>query len=114
MLSAKHTLKPVEPPKPPATNLSGQWDVDIQYTAGKTTHTLHLRQQENGWRARIRVISWRATSPGTISGDTITLASVVTERHGDALTYRFTGRLSPQRRSGEASETLSGDARHGQ
>ena len=31
---------------------------------------------------------------GTISGDAITLASSVTERHGDALTYRFTGKTA--------------------
>ena len=31
---------------------------------------------------------------GTISGDAISLASVVTERHGDALTYRFRGTVT--------------------
>ncbi len=29
---------------------------------------------------------------GTINGVEVTLASSVTERHGDALTYRFTGK----------------------
>ena len=39
---------------------------------------------------------------GTINGDTVTLASVVTERHGDALTYRFNGKVA----SGTIAGTL--------
>jgi L-seryl-tRNA(Ser) seleniumtransferase len=31
---------------------------------------------------------------GTINGDAVSLASVVTERHGDALNYRFRGSVS--------------------
>jgi L-seryl-tRNA(Ser) seleniumtransferase len=31
---------------------------------------------------------------GSISGDQVTLASTVTERHGDALNYRFSGKVS--------------------
>ena len=31
---------------------------------------------------------------GTINGDAVSLASVVTERHGDALTYRFKGKVA--------------------
>ena len=34
------------------------------------------------------------TLPGTITGDTVTLTSNVTERHGDALRYRFTGTIA--------------------
>jgi L-seryl-tRNA(Ser) seleniumtransferase len=37
---------------------------------------------------------------GTASRDAVSMTSIVTERHGDALTYRFTGRV--------AGETLSG------
>ena len=45
ILSAKHTLKPTPAPAPPAADLSGIWDVEITYTASKTTHTLQLLQQ---------------------------------------------------------------------
>jgi hypothetical protein len=104
VLSAKHTLKPVDAPKAPATDLTGQWLVDIQYAAGKTTHTLHLRQQENGVTGTHQGDFLARDISGTISGDAITLASVVTERHGDALTYRFSGKTTG---AGDAA-TLSG------
>jgi uncharacterized pyridoxal phosphate-dependent enzyme len=104
VLSAKHTLKPVEPPKSPAIDLSGQWTIDIQYAAGKTTHTLHLRQQENGLVGTHQGDFLARDISGTISGDTIALASNVTERHGDALTYRFTGKAATT----GGGETLSG------
>lgn len=94
VLSAKHTLKPAEAPKAPAIDLTGQWLIDIQYAAGKTTHTLHLRQQENGVTGTHQGDFLARDISGTISGDAITLASIVTERHGDALTYRFTGKTA--------------------
>ena len=37
---------------------------------------------------------------GSISGDAVTLTSNVTERHGDSLNYRFTGKV--------AGDTISG------
>ena len=94
VLTAKHTLKPVEPPAPPAAELSGIWDVEIKYTASKTTHTLQLLQ--NGARVtgnhqgnfQSRDIS------GAVAGSDVTLQSVVTERHGDSLNYRFAGKVS--------------------
>ena len=56
----------------------------------------HLQLQQNGNRLQgmhqgnflTRDIS------GTINGDAVSLASSVTERHGDALSYRFTGKVS--------------------
>ena len=100
ILSAKHTLKPEQPPAPPAADLSGLWDVEITYTASKTTHALQLLQ--NGPRVtgnhqgnfQSRDIS------GTIAGNDVTLQSVVTERHGDSLNYRFAGKASGDTMSG--------------
>jgi hypothetical protein len=43
---------------------------------------------------------------GTISGDTVSLGSSVTERHGDALSYRFSGKV--------VGETISGDLNMGE
>jgi uncharacterized pyridoxal phosphate-dependent enzyme len=109
VLSAKHTLKHVEPPTTPAIDLTGQWLIDIQYAAGKTTHTLHLRQQANGVTGTHQGDFLARDISGTISGDTITLASVVTERHGDALTYRFSGKTTGSGGSvGPDGATLSG------
>ena len=100
ILSAKHTLKPTDAPAPPVVNLSGRWDVEIRYTASGTTHTLHLQQTGNRIEGTHQGNFLARDISGTISGDTVSLASVVTERHGDALTYRFSGKV--------AGETLSG------
>ena len=46
---------------------------------------------------------------GTIAGDAVRLSSTVTERHGDSLNYRFSGKLSGDAMSGvlEMGEYLS-------
>ena len=100
ILTAKHTLKPAETPAPPAAELSGIWDVEIKYAASKTTHTLQLLQ--NGARVsgnhqgnfQSRDIS------GTVAGNDVTLQSTVTERHGDSLNYRFSGKATGDTMSG--------------
>jgi L-seryl-tRNA(Ser) seleniumtransferase len=100
VLSAKRTPKPVEPPRPAVADLSGQWQFEIQYTASKTTHTLHLQQKGNQLEGTHRGNFLARDIAGTISGDAVSLMSNVTERHGDALRYRFTGTL--------AGDTMSG------
>ena len=101
VLSAKHTLKPVETPATPASNLSGGWDVEIKYAASGTTHRLHLQQTGNRLDGIHQGNFLTRDITGTISGDTVTLSSNVAERHGDSLNYRFRGKVS--------GDTLSGD-----
>jgi L-seryl-tRNA(Ser) seleniumtransferase len=105
VLSAKHTLKQAAAPVAPVTNVSGRWEIEIQYAASKTTHTVHLQQNGNRVDGIHQGNFLTRDISGTISGDAISLASSVTERHGDALTYRFTGKIIPRPSSGE---TMSG------
>jgi L-seryl-tRNA(Ser) seleniumtransferase len=100
VLSAKHTPKPVEPPKPPAADLSGQWEFEIQYRASKSTQTLHLQQKGSQLEGTQRGPFLARDIAGTVNGDTVTLMSNVTERHGDALRYRFTGTITGSTMSG--------------
>jgi uncharacterized pyridoxal phosphate-dependent enzyme len=100
VLSAKYTPKPVEPPKPPAADLSGQWEFEIQYRASKSTQTLHLQQKGSQLEGTQRGPFLARDIAGTITGDTVTLTSNVTERHGDALRYRFTGTIAGGAMSG--------------
>ena len=37
---------------------------------------------------------------GAINGDAVTLASTVTERHGDSLNYRFAGKVTGETMTG--------------
>jgi uncharacterized pyridoxal phosphate-dependent enzyme len=101
VLSARHTLKPVEAPATPAGSLSGGWEVEIKYAASGTTHRLHLQQNGNRLDGIHQGNFLTRDITGTISADTVTLSSNVAERHGDSLNYRFRGKVS--------GDTMSGD-----
>ncbi len=100
VLSMKHTLAPIEAAAQPAANLSGRWEVSIQYAAGSTVHTLHLAQDGNRLQGTHQGDFLSRDLSGSISGDTVSLASTVTERHGDALNYRFSGTVAGEAISG--------------
>jgi L-seryl-tRNA(Ser) seleniumtransferase len=100
VLSSPHTLKPPAPVLPAVANLSGSWDIEIQYAASKTTHVLHLQQKGNDLEGTQRGNFLARDIAGAINGDAVTLESNVTERHGDALRYRFTGKVSGDTMSG--------------
>jgi L-seryl-tRNA(Ser) seleniumtransferase len=100
VLSAKHSFEQVDAPAPAVTNLSGRWEVQIQYAASTAIHKLHLQQNGNRLEGTHQGDFLARDVSGTISGDVVTLASHVSERHGDALSYRFSGKVN--------GETLSG------
>jgi D-glucosaminate-6-phosphate ammonia-lyase len=106
VLSAKHTPKPVETPGAPSANLSGRWDVEIQYAASSGVHSLHLQQDGSRLQGTHQGPFLSRDISGTIDGDAVALASVVTERHGDALNYRFSGKA--------AGDTMSGTLNMGE
>lgn len=94
VLSSKHTLKPAEPELAPAADLSGRWQVEIRYAASTAMHALHLQQNGNRLDGIHQGNFLTRDISGAINGDQVTLASTVTERHGDALNYRFGGKVS--------------------
>ena len=100
VLSAKREPKAASEPLPPAGDLSGQWEIEIQYAASKTIHTVHLEQNAGQLHGTHRGNFLARDIAGTISGDAVTLMSNVTERHGDALRYRFTGKVAGNTMSG--------------
>jgi uncharacterized pyridoxal phosphate-dependent enzyme len=109
VLSAQHSLKPVDAPATPVANLSGRWEVEIQYAASRALHTLHLQQNGNRLEGTHQGDFLARDISGSVSGDTVTLASIVTERHGDALTYRFSGKVTPRLGSGQGEMSGSLD-----
>jgi L-seryl-tRNA(Ser) seleniumtransferase len=83
----------VQPDAPPAADLSGSWDVHIEYLAGESRHTLHLRQRQgelDGIHAG-EFVSRALT--GRVTGDAVRIRSLHTEESGDALSFTFSGRL---------------------
>jgi uncharacterized pyridoxal phosphate-dependent enzyme len=99
-LSASRAPKTATTPTSPAADVSGKWEVEIQFAAGPATHRLHLQQNGNRLEGIHQGDFLTRDISGTIDGDAVRLASAVTERHGDALTYRFTGKA--------AADTMSG------
>jgi L-seryl-tRNA(Ser) seleniumtransferase len=100
VLSGKYTLDPIVAPVTPVTDLSGRWDVEIKYVASATTHTVHLQQNGNRLTGIHQGNFISRDIAGTISGDAVSLASTVTERHGDSLNYRFSGTVSQDTMAG--------------
>jgi L-seryl-tRNA(Ser) seleniumtransferase len=100
VLSAKHSLKPEEAPASPIGDLSGRWEVEIRYAASLTKHGLHLRQNGNRLEGVHQGNFVSRDISGSITGDAVVLASNVTERHGDALSYRFKGKVTGDSMSG--------------
>jgi uncharacterized pyridoxal phosphate-dependent enzyme len=86
--------------KSPAADLSGRWDVRIDYFAGTSNHVLHLKQEGTRIEGTHQGDFVSRDLSGTIDGDTVRLMSSYTERHGDALSFTFTGKASGSEMSG--------------
>ena len=93
MLSAKHTLKPAAAPRRRSRTCRDAGMSRFSTLRAAATHILHLQQNGNRLEGTHQGNFLARDIAGTISGDTVALASVVTERHGDALTYRFSGKV---------------------
>jgi L-seryl-tRNA(Ser) seleniumtransferase len=78
----------------PAADLSGQWDVQIDYAAGVSKHTLYLRQQGNRVEGSHQGDFVSRDLTGTVEGDAVRISSSYSERHGDSLMFEFAGKIS--------------------
>jgi L-seryl-tRNA(Ser) seleniumtransferase len=84
----------VTQPGPPAGDLTGSWDVRIEYAAGTSTHGLFLRQRGNDLDGSHRGDFVTRDLSGTIDGDRVRIQSWYGEEHGDALGFTFTGTVT--------------------
>jgi L-seryl-tRNA(Ser) seleniumtransferase len=100
ILSAKRPEWRPETPKTPTGDLTGRWDVHIQFAAGTFDHTLHVKQQGNQLQGTHQGDFTARDFSGVISGDDVSINSSVGEAHGAALSYRFTGKLEGEKMSG--------------
>jgi L-seryl-tRNA(Ser) seleniumtransferase len=102
VLSAPPVQKAQESPKAPVADLSGVWDVQIEYRAGVGLHTLSLRQQGGRIQGIHRGEFIARDLSGLIDGDTVRLQSRLPESAiGNALSFTFTGKVSGETMSGE-------------
>jgi L-seryl-tRNA(Ser) seleniumtransferase len=95
--------RPAPPPASaaPATDLSGEWAVEIQYAAARSTHAVFLRQRGNVLEGSHRGEFMSRPLSGTIEGTAVRFRTFFGEEFGDALSFSFRGTV--------AGETLSGD-----
>jgi uncharacterized pyridoxal phosphate-dependent enzyme len=100
ILSAQRPAWKPEAPKTPSADLSGRWDVKIQFAAGSGEHTLYIRQQGNQLVGTHQGEFTARDFTGSVSGDDVRIVSSVGEVHGAALSYRFTGKLDGDSISG--------------
>jgi len=97
VLSEKRS--PKSPPSAPAANLSGRWDVDVEFFSSKSRHAFVLEQNGNRLQGSHKGDFSVRDIFGTIEGDQVKLRS--TERiPGDSIVFTFSGSLSGDRISG--------------
>jgi uncharacterized pyridoxal phosphate-dependent enzyme len=78
----------------PIADLTGQWNVRIEYAAGAANHVLHLRQRDHDIDGSHQGDFVSRDVAGTIHGDAVRIRSAYGEQHGDALTFTFTGTVN--------------------
>ena len=92
VLSRKRDPRPTELPAP-AANLSGRWDVDVEFFSSRSQHTLYIEQDGNWIQGSHKGDFSVRDMTGMIEGDQVTLRSVA-RSPGDSITFIFSGKLS--------------------
>jgi seryl-tRNA(Sec) selenium transferase len=100
LLSSPSRKEIVEARVAPAADVTGQWDVHIEYAAGQSNHTLYLRQRSNDIDGAHRGDFVSRDLSGTIEGDTVRIRSAYGEENGDALTFSFSGKVAGDEMAG--------------
>jgi L-seryl-tRNA(Ser) seleniumtransferase len=89
-------------PNPPVADLTGEWDVEIEYAASRSAHRLFLRQKDHALEGSHRGDFVERSLSGRIDGADVEIRSTHTEKEdGNALYYTFTGTVT--------GDTMSGD-----
>jgi seryl-tRNA(Sec) selenium transferase len=99
VLSQKRSPKPVTATPAPAANLSGRWDVNVEFFSSKSQHTLYITQDGNRIQGSHQGDFSTRDLFGTIEGDQIKLRSQLSAP-GDSVGFIFAGTL--------AGDTFSG------
>jgi uncharacterized pyridoxal phosphate-dependent enzyme len=87
-------------PAAPAVDLTGQWEVRIEYAAGRSTHTFHLRQRGREIDGAHQGDFISRDLSGTVDGDAVKIRSEYGEEHGDALMFTFSGTIASDEMAG--------------
>ena len=77
----------------PAGNISGRWDVDVEFFSSRSQHTLYIEQDGNWIQGSHKGDFSVREMAGMIEGDKVTLRSV-DRRPGNSVTFIFSGVLA--------------------
>jgi L-seryl-tRNA(Ser) seleniumtransferase len=100
VLSKPPAQPATQTPAAPAADLTGQWNVRIQYAASASTHTLHLTQKGNDLGGFHQGEFMTREVSGTIDGDGVRIRSAYGEQHGDSVNLTFSGKVSGDQMAG--------------
>ena len=78
----------------PVVDLTGQWEVRIEYAAGTSTHAFHLRQRGREIDGAHQGDFVSRNLAGSLDGDAVRIQSTYSEQHGDALSFTFSGKVA--------------------
>ena len=84
----------------PAADLTGQWEVKIDFAAASSTHTFYIRQRGNQLDGAHRGDFVARDLNGTVDGEGVTIRSNYGEQNGDSLSFTFTGKVAGDALSG--------------
>ncbi len=77
----------------PAADVSGRWDVDVEFFSSRSQHTLQIEQDGNWIQGSHRGDFSTRELVGMIEGNAVTLRSV-DQRPGNSITFIFAGTLA--------------------
>ena len=99
VLSKKRSPKPDM--ERPGADVSGHWDVNVEFFSGKVRHSLYLEQDGNWIQGTHRTDFETREMFGTIEGNQVTLRSDTPGRNvGDSIPFIFSGAVSGDRIAG--------------
>jgi D-glucosaminate-6-phosphate ammonia-lyase len=96
LLSRKRNPKPNVPMTPPAANLTGRWDVIVEFACSKCEQTFFVEKQDGNWL--------RGSHKGTFS-----MRDMVGSIEGDQVKFKSTHRVPGDRITSIFYGTLTGD-----
>jgi len=104
--------RPYQPPKilPPAANVAGRWDVELEFVVGKARHLLVLETNQSELAGTHIARLTRGDLKGQVSGDQVRFTSIL-PYEGNRLEYAFQGKIEGNRMSGEVDLGEHGAAR---
>ena len=99
VLTAARSLQPAQEAAA-AIDLSGNWDVRVQFLHGERTHQLRLQQQGNQLTGSQQSEQFEGAVVGKLTAEHVRM-EFETRHEGSAIAYRFEGKVSDGKMAGE-------------